>query len=249
METAMKRDYTWRDGFYVAFASAMLLTVLAGFAKTFFARSHFGTLDMLGAPELPVHLLVHGIILTSWFVLFLAQTLLVATRRTAVHRRLGIVGVVLAALVVVSGLITVVEVVPRAALAKMPAEGFGPVVFGNSAALAAFAICIVRGVLRRSEPAVHRRMMTIASASITAQAGTRVGELFGLSPFALGPPTLVAFLLTIVAYDLVAERRVHPATIWGCVVVIVCFATFVIFGNSPFGDAIVELLRSPRAGA
>jgi len=247
MEIPLNRDDTRRDRFFVAFASSMLLTVLAGFARTFFARSQLGTLDLLGTTELPVHLHVHGIILTAWFVLFLAQTLLVATRRTAVHRRLGIAGIVLAALVVVSGLITVAESVPRATLAKLPVEGLGPVVFGNTATLAAFAICFLRGVLSRSDPAVHRRMMAIASASITVQAGTRVGELFGLSPFALGLPTLVAFLLAIVAYDLAAERRVHPATMWGCIVAIVCFATFAILGNSPFGDAIVELLRSPSS--
>ena len=181
-------------------------------------------------------------------MLFLAQTLLVATRRTAIHRRLGIAGVVLAALVVVSGLIAVAEVVPRATLAKLPVEGLTPAVFGNSASLAAFALCFHRGVHRRSEPAVHKRMMAIASSNITVQAGTRVGELFGLSPFALGPPTFVALWLAIAAYDLTVERRVHPATFWGGIVSIVCVAAFVILGNSAFGDAIVELLRTRKVG-
>jgi hypothetical protein len=249
MEIALSRDVARRDRFFVAFASAILLIVLVGFAKTFFGRSYFGKLDMLGTTELPAHLIVHGIILTAWFVLFLAQTLLVATRRIAVHRRVGIAGVFLAVLVVASGLITVAEFVPRATLAKLPVEAFVPVVFANSGGLAAFAICVLRGVLRRSEPAVHRRMMAIASSTITVQAGTRVGELFGLSPAALGLPTLIALLLTIVAYDLATERRVHPATVWGGIVAIACPAIFVGLGNSPFGEAIVEILRSRKAGA
>ena len=235
--------------FFVAFASAMLLVVLAGFAKTLFARSYFGTLDMLGASALPVHLYVHGIILTTWFMLFLVQTLLVATHHTVVHRRLGIAGAIVAVLVVASGLITVVESVPRAILAKLPVEGLGPVVFGNSATLAAFSICILRGLVRRSEPAVHKRMMAIASANITVQAGTRVGELFGLSPFALGLPTLIVLLLAVVVHDLVTLRRVHPATIWGCTAAIACPVMFVILGSSPIGEAIVEILRSPSTGA
>jgi hypothetical protein len=156
VEIALGRDIARRDRFFVASAFAMLLIVLAGFTKTLFASSYFGTVDMLGT-ELPVHLLVHGIILTTWFVLFVAQTLLVTTRHTAVYRRLGIAGVVVAGLVVISGLITVAAVVPRATLAKSPGEGVVPVVFGNSASLAAFAICFVRGALRRSDPSHQRK--------------------------------------------------------------------------------------------
>ena len=99
MEIALSNNTARPSRFFVAIASTMLLIVLAGFAKTFFARSHFGTLDMLGATELPVHLRIHGFTLTTWFVFFLWQTLLVATRRTVVHRRLGIAGAVVAALV------------------------------------------------------------------------------------------------------------------------------------------------------
>ena len=112
--------------FFVSMASAMLLVVLAGFAKTFFARAYFGTLDMLGTAELPAHLRVHGVILVAWFVLFFAQTLLVATRRAQVHRHLGVAGAVLAALVVVSGLITVAKAVPRGALPDFLSRGCLP---------------------------------------------------------------------------------------------------------------------------
>jgi hypothetical protein len=228
----------------------MLLVVLVGFAKTLFARSYFGTLDMLGVSALPVHLYVHGIILTTWFMLFLVQTVLVTTNHTVVHRRLGIAGAIVAVLVVASGLVTVVESVPRATLAKLPVAAVVQLVFANSAALAAFSICILRGLVRRSEPAVHKRLMAIASVNITVQAGARVGEhLFGLSPAALAVPTFIVLLLAVVAHDLVTLRRVHPATIWGCTASIACPVIFVILGNSPIGEAIVEFLRSPSTGA
>jgi len=152
------RDVTRRSLFFVAMTSAMLLVVLAGFAKTFFARAYFGTLDMLGASELPLHLRLHGVILAAWFVLLLAQTLLVSIHRTPIHRQLGVAGAVLAALVVVSGLITVAKAVPRGVLAGLPVEGLVPVVFGNSAALAAFTICSLRGLALRSDPSTHKRV-------------------------------------------------------------------------------------------
>ena len=231
-----------RDVFFVAIASTMLLFVLAGFAKTFFARAYFGTLDfVLGTPELPIHLRVHGVILVAWFGLFVAQTFLVATGRTRLHRQLGVAGAVLASLVVGSGLITVVKAVSRSA--GLPVEALRALVFANSAALAAFSICLLRGLALRSDPSIHKRMMVIASSNICVQAGARVGELFGLSKAAFSLPTLLIFLLAMVVYDLATERRVHTATVWGGCVSIACPVLFVIIGNSSIGDAVVELLR------
>ena len=47
---------------------------------------------------------------TSWLALFVAQTILVLSGRTAVHRRLGVAGVVLAALMLVVGTATSITV-------------------------------------------------------------------------------------------------------------------------------------------
>ena len=60
---------------------------------------------------------------------------------------------------------------------------------------------------------------------------------------------MIVLLLAVVAHDLVTLRRVHPATIWGCTVAIACPVIFVILGNSPIGEAILEILRPPSPGA
>jgi hypothetical protein len=44
--------------------------------------------------------IAHGIVSGAWLLLFLMQAMLVATGRTAVHRRVGIIGFALAAVVV-----------------------------------------------------------------------------------------------------------------------------------------------------
>jgi hypothetical protein len=68
---------------------------------TFFLRGYFGTARLPpGLRTLPVYLWVHGVVLTSWFLLFLAQAVLVASHRTGFHRRLGVFGAVLAMAVV-----------------------------------------------------------------------------------------------------------------------------------------------------
>src|SRR3979411_3033529 len=84
---------------YIWFAVLMPLIVLAGFARTYYLKSFFGS------PPLPGLLVqIHGLVMTSWVVLFIAQVTLVARRRTRTHQRLGVLGAVLAALIVFVGI-------------------------------------------------------------------------------------------------------------------------------------------------
>ena len=88
--------------FYGSIAVALALTVFLGFGPTYFfpifARSPQST--QTGGPVTPlVH--VHAALFSAWVLLFIAQTTLVAQSRIAVHRRLGIAGGVLAALMVI----------------------------------------------------------------------------------------------------------------------------------------------------
>ena len=55
----------------------------------------------------------HAIVAAAWLLLFLTQAVLVATGRTAVHRRVGIFGAVLTVVFIVLGHFTVVEQVQR----------------------------------------------------------------------------------------------------------------------------------------
>ena len=88
--------------FFTGMAIAAALTVFVGFAPTYYLR---GLSEARPLSPL-VHL--HGIVSTAWILLFLTQTSLVAARRTDLHRRLGIAGVVLAVSVLVIGFVTAV---------------------------------------------------------------------------------------------------------------------------------------------
>jgi hypothetical protein len=68
---------------------------------------------------------VHGLVFTSWLALFFAQVVLVAAHRTDVHRRLGVAGGALAALVAAVGVVTAVV---RAKQGAAP-PGFPPLAF------------------------------------------------------------------------------------------------------------------------
>lgn len=84
---AMKRTQRINRWFYVGVALLMILLNLVGFGPSIIDASKRNV-------PLPFTLLVtaHTILSVAWLLLFLAQTTLVATGRTALHRRLGIFG-------------------------------------------------------------------------------------------------------------------------------------------------------------
>src|SRR5579862_5308282 len=88
----------WKDRvFYTGMSLAVIATVFRGFARSYFFRSHYFTTPLATIGK------IHGAIFVSWTVLFLVQAVLVARRRVDVHRKLGVAGAVLAAMMVVAG--------------------------------------------------------------------------------------------------------------------------------------------------
>src|SRR3954469_11121620 len=65
------------------------VTIVAGFWNTYLPKVVTGT-------PLPAIIHVHAAIFTTWLLFFVLQTTLVFNGKTAIHRRLGIFGVVLA---------------------------------------------------------------------------------------------------------------------------------------------------------
>ncbi|HMF57971.1 MAG TPA: hypothetical protein VK619_16630 [Pyrinomonadaceae bacterium] len=199
--------------FYTGMAVAIVATVFAGFARTYYLRTYFG------APPLMPLLHLHGIVFTSWLVLFIAQTTLVAAKRIDVHRRLGIVGGVIAVLMVVVGAITAVV---RAKQGAAPTGDTSPLAFlviplGD---LLVFSILVGAGFYFRRRADVHKRLMLLATISILAAAIARL-------PFDLlkaGPPAFFGltdlFILACLLYDLIRRKRVHRATVLGGLLII-----------------------------
>lgn len=191
--------------FYIGMSVALVITVFAGFAPTYYLRPYFTS-----APLMPL-LHLHGLVFSSWLVLFVIQTSLVAAHRTDIHRRLGITGGVIAVFMILIGVSTAVI---RAKQGATPVPDVSPLSFlviplGD---MTVFAILIGAGFYYRRRPDVHKRLMLLATISILAAAIARL-------PFAImkaGPPAFFGFtdvfVLACVAYDLITLRRVHRAT-------------------------------------
>jgi hypothetical protein len=193
---------------YILAAIFIPLIVLAGFARTYYLKPFFTTPDI---PGRIVHL--HGIIMTSWVILFIVQVALVETRRTRVHRRLGIFGGVLAALVVIVGILTALYAAARAASPGPPALAFLIIPIGD---MLIFSVLIGLALYYRRKLDIHKRLMLLAAINLLTPAIARIPLDFitNNGPLAFFGLTDLC-LLACVAFDTIKHRRLHPAFLWG----------------------------------
>jgi hypothetical protein len=213
--------------FYTAMAAAVVVTVFAGFARTYFLRPYFDP-----RPLLPL-LHLHGLVFTSWVALFITQTALVAAKRTDLHRRLGVAGAALAVSMVVIGALTALV---RAKGAEVPpGVQTSPLVFltiplGD---MLVFALLVGAGFYFRRRPAAHKRLMLLSMISILPAAVARlpfdfiqrVGPLafFGLSDL---------FIVPCLLYDLATRGRPHRATVLGGLLIVISHPLRLLVGNT-----------------
>jgi hypothetical protein len=198
---------------YILAAIVTPLIVLAGFARTYYLKPFFNTPDL---PGRIVHL--HGIVMTAWVLLFITQVSLVAKRKTRVHQRLGIAGGVLAALVVIVGVLTALFAAARGATPGPPALAFLVVPLGD---MLIFSVLIGLALYFRRKLQVHKRLMLLAAINLLTPAIARIPLSFianggPLAFFGLTDLVLLAF----VAYDTGKHRRLHPVFLWGSIFII-----------------------------
>ena len=153
--------------------------------------------------------MVHGIIFTSWVLLFLTQASLVAAGRTSVHRRLGVAGAGLAAVMVVLGPVVAIPAGRRGALPGDPLA-FLLVPLGD---LVLFAVFVSAAIWNRRRAETHKRLMLLGLLSLLPPAVSRW-------PVAANRPAVTAGILFVMmmappVYDFVTRRRVNPITLWG----------------------------------
>lgn len=201
------------------------LIVFVGFARTYYLKAFFGS------PALPVLLHVHGLVMTSWFGLLVIQTTLVAARRTDIHRRLGVAGGVLAALVVALG-ITAAIVAVRAGHA--PAGGspfaFLAIPFGD---MFVFTVLIAAGFYFRRRPEIHKRLMLIATIAILPAGLARWPVAFIAHQPIRFFTVVDLILIACVAYDYAKTRRLNPAYLWGGLLLIASHPLRIALSTTP----------------
>jgi hypothetical protein len=193
--------------FFSGMALLILGTVFLGFAKTYFLAGVFRA----PLPSWVIH--VHGAAFTSWILLLIVQTSLVSTGRTDIHRRLGMFGFGLACVMVVLGVMAGTDLLRRDGAAMgAGAKAFYASTLGD---MVIFGTLIYFAFRERFNPAAHKRLILIATITLLEAPINRWPfAIFRQSPLMIDV-VAYSFLVSLVAYDLWSRRRVHRATIWG----------------------------------
>ena len=206
--SALVRSRSRDHRFFTAMAAAMALTVFVGFAPTYYLRG-------ASAPgRSRVWSTCMALLFTAWMLLFLVQTSLVAVRRTDLHRRLGVVGGLLAMVMLVVGYFTAVE---GARHGVTPPGGPPPLAFlaVPLGTLVVFAVLSDDGAAL-AHAARDPQAADAARHDRAAHARARALPRFigpGGPPLAIGGTCL--FVVACLVYDRLSHGRVHPAFLWG----------------------------------
>jgi hypothetical protein len=228
-----------RDDFFLWTAAAIGATVLAGFWFTYFGPMFAGT-----RPSNTAAVHVHGWSFFAWYTLLVVQSALVRSRRTSLHRRLGGLSVVLAVMMVATGLLVVGV---RMADAVVTGDPFwstsGPAVFATLVLFAGFYAAALR---MRRRPEWHKRLMIIASA------GGMGAATFRLCLVLIGPDSAMwlgllgsnVFIVAGIVRDGRVEARVHPAWWIGLATCVGLEAGALLLTPTSLGQAVSHSLAA-----
>jgi uncharacterized membrane protein YozB (DUF420 family) len=193
-------------GFYTTMAVVPAVVIVAGFANT------YGPKVISGSTPVPPIIHLHAVLFTCWLVLLIAQTLLVARGQVLAHMRLGNAGMVLAGLMLATGLAAAIDAA-RAGHKGIPGvefparEGF---LLLNVASVCVFSALVAAGWWWRRRPQAHKRLML--SATVAGLMPPGISRLPGVAGHDQAIAGLVmAFLLVGPVYDLATRKRIHPA--------------------------------------
>src|SRR6202048_614975 len=199
--------------FFLGMAALLLGSVFLGFARSYYLAG------MFHAPLPSVIIHVHGALFSSWILFLLAQTTLVASGRVNVHRRIGIAGFLLACLMVVFGVWGATNSLARNfAPPGVDAKTFYIIPITD---MLVFSVLVFFAYRARFDSPAHKRIIIIATVSLMIAVIAR-WPIPGVNrnPLAAALVSYV-FLIMLVAYDLWSTHKVHRATIWASVFLIV----------------------------
>jgi uncharacterized membrane protein YozB (DUF420 family) len=193
--------------FFVVMACAVIVTVFAGFAPTFYLR---GSFTQTRPMSMLLH--VHGIVFSAWVSLFLVQTLLIARGARRLHQRFGWIGAGIAAAMISLVAAAVIEELRRV-------NGFPPPPLALALSafdIIVFAMLVGTALYFRKRPDWHKRFMLSATIVLLGAPMFRaVVHSLGrgdMAKVSIVSTLLVdAFFLPCFAYDLLTRRRIHPA--------------------------------------
>jgi hypothetical protein len=229
--------------FYFWMAAAILATIFAGFAPSFYLRGIVPAYH----PYLPMTWLValHGLIFSCWALLFMTQVGLASAGRTDLHRRLGLAGF---------GMVVAMAVVGTFAALYGVARHSGPPDLSPLSWLAVplldvpvFVSLITLGLVNRRKPQVHKRFMLVSMIGLLPPSLGRLPwpEAMPFPLIIIGGQLL--FVIPLALWDLNSRGRLHWVTMTGAGVLVGSWLFRLAIWQTPWWLAFAGWISAPFA--
>lgn len=219
-----KFDHT----FFAVFAAFLVGAVLVGFGPTFYLKPFFNS-----PPISRTIVWVHGFVMAAWVLLFVVQIYFVSAKKIKLHQKLGILGVVLAFVVFVVGLLTSIAAAKYgspSAPADVARLEFLIIPLGD---MLVFGLVFGAAIYYRKKPLNHKRLMLLLAITLLPAAIARfpggLTNSFGPLWF-YGVPTLL--ITALIALDAWKSGKVNRVFLVAGSLVIVGFWARLPLGSS-----------------
>lgn len=216
--------------YYFTVATFLLLALtVAGFSDNLFT-------DVGQPSNSDPKFIIHGLLCGAWMILLFVQTSLISAGNVRLHRKIGIAGMVIAIGVTLSTIWLFV-------VAWKGWAAMNPEVKANRLLLPSYSFFVALAFINRKRPIWHKRLMFTGTLFMLDPVLARCYDPLVVPFFMTGwtePQiesaflpwffsTWLAFFMSLIGYDVVTLRRVHPitlaASIWFGIVWLIAFTT------------------------
>lgn len=152
-----------------------LFAVLTGFSTTFFVPLSKGSFVA------PLVVYIHAAFAFGWVGLFMLQSLFIQTKNFKVHRQLGILGIFIAAGIVLTFIPVGLYQVKKDLDAGLGQTAISSIV-GIITSGIMFGSLVIAAILKRNEPSAHKQLMLLATILLLWPAWFRFRHIFPSVP-------------------------------------------------------------------
>jgi hypothetical protein len=194
---------------------ALLITLIAftGFWPTYFGKLLAGTVSA------PLIIHIHAAVFVVWLALFIAQAVLAASGRRALHVKLGpwlmAYGVFLIAVALLTSVAIFHQRVEAGNFAEATRRLFAPL-----RDMLVFAPFLAAGWIYRRNPEIHKRIMVAATTILLIAAVNRLAFLGRPVPMLQFLLVWLAPVYLAMAWDWYTRRIVHPVYVIAALVMV-----------------------------
>jgi len=203
-----KRTNGYTRNYFFVFSIIILLLGLIAFSDNFL-------FDIDQESNSDPGFIVHGILMYAWYTIVLVQTNHIRKLSIKSHMRLGMIGFIIALLIICS--------IGYLFMVGQPYEELPFFGKANRFFYAAFIGLLLLAYLKRDKPELHKHAIVVAILLLMEPLLSRVGMNTGTDPAIIAPIIWLILWLSLFVYDIASRRRLHFLTYGGFIYWIVVY--------------------------